>query len=81
MAEADGIRSNVPWTGKTFAAKHNHALSGKSASKAASIASAIVRSGGDEGIAIATANKYAKRHAGLRRRGLISDKVAQRRKM
>lgn len=71
----------MPWTAKTFAAKHNHALSGKGAAKAASIASAIVREGGDEGVAIATANKYAKHRAALRKRGLISDKVAQRRKM
>ena len=65
----------MPWTGKQFASKHNHALSGKSAAKAASIASAIVREGGDEGVAIATANKYAKKHRGkLAKRGLISDR-------
>jgi uncharacterized protein YdaT len=66
----------MPWTGKTFAAKHNHSLSGKSASKAASIASAIVRSGGDEGVAIATANKYANKHRNkLRARGIISNRA------
>lgn len=52
----------MPWTGKSFAAKHNKSLKGAQASKAASIASAIVREGGDEGVAIATANKYAKKH-------------------
>lgn len=71
----------MPWTGKSFAAKHNHALSGKGAAKAASIASAIVRSGGDEGVAIATANKYAKTHrAKLNRRGVISDRAHGRMK-
>jgi uncharacterized protein YdaT len=65
----------MPWTGKEFAAKHNKGLSGKGAAKAASIASAIVRGGGDEGVAIATANKYAKQHRGkLAKRGLISDR-------
>ena len=49
----------MPWTGKEFAAKHNKNLKGAAATKAASIASAIVRGGGDEGIAIATANKRA----------------------
>lgn len=62
----------MPWTGKTFAAKHNHSLSGAAANKAASIASAIVRGGGDEGVAIATANKRVK---SLRKRGLISDRA------
>lgn len=56
----------MPWTGKQFAAKHNKKLSGKAASKAASIASAIVRGGGDEGVAIATANKRAEHMRGDR---------------
>jgi uncharacterized protein YdaT len=68
----------MPWTGKSFAAKHNKKLSGKAASKAASIASAIVREGGDEGIAIATANKYANRHKALRKSGAVSERVAQK---
>ncbi len=62
----------MPWTGKTFAAKHNHSLSGKAASQAASMASAIVRGGGDEGMAIATANKHANK---LRARGVVSNKA------
>ena len=65
----------MPWTGKEFAAKHNKKLKGPRATKAAEIASAIVRSGGDEGIAIATANKYANRH---RKSGQISNKVAEK---
>jgi hypothetical protein len=53
----------MPWTnGKEFASRHNHALHGDAASKAASIANAILKRSGDEGMAIATANKYAKNH-------------------
>lgn len=50
----------MPWTGKSFAAKHNHSLKGKAASKAAKIATAMVNRGVPEGEAIATANKRAK---------------------
>ena len=50
----------MPWaSGKEFAAKHNHKLKGAAASKAASMANAMLRSGTPEGIAIATANKRA----------------------
>jgi uncharacterized protein YdaT len=49
----------MPWTAKQFASKHNHKLKGKTASKAASMANAMLRSGVPEGIAIATANKRA----------------------
>lgn len=52
----------MPWTGKSFAAKHNHSLSGGAAKAAAKQASAMVRSGVPEGEAIATANKRAKAH-------------------
>ena len=48
----------MPWTAKTFA-KHNSKLHGKALSKAASIATAMVRRGVPEGEAIATANKRA----------------------
>ena len=51
----------MPWTGKEFASKHNRKLKGAPASKAASQASAMVRSGVPEGIAIATANKTGDR--------------------
>lgn len=48
----------MPWpTGKGFAYKHNKKLSGAAAQKAADVATAIVKKGGDEGMAIAVANK------------------------
>jgi uncharacterized protein YdaT len=50
----------MPWTGKSFAASHNHSLTGKAADKAARIATAMVKRGVPEGEAIATANKRAK---------------------
>ena len=56
----------MPWTGKTFS-KHNKALKGPAATKAAEQANAILRSGAPEGVAIATANKAAKRRATTRR--------------
>lgn len=49
----------MPWTGKQFAAKHNHKLSGSGANRAAKIATAMVDRGVPEGEAIATANKRA----------------------
>jgi len=49
----------MPWTGKTFASKHNHHLRGKAASKAAAQATAMLKAGVPEGEAIATANKHA----------------------
>lgn len=51
----------MPWTGKEFAAKHNHKLKGKTADKAAKQATAMVNAGVPEGEAIATANKHAKK--------------------
>lgn len=61
----------MPWSsGKDFASKHNKKLKGAAATKAMKIANAIIRRGGDEGIAIATANKYGnkaqkkKKHSG-----------------
>jgi len=39
--------------------RHNHKLNGAAASKAASMANAMLRSGVPEGVAIATANKRA----------------------
>lgn len=61
----------MPWNAKSFASRHNHSLSGAAASKAASIANGILRSGGSDQIAIATANK---RVGKLRKSGRISDK-------
>jgi uncharacterized protein YdaT len=49
----------MPWTGKTFKAKHNKKLSAGEAKKAAAQATAMVKAGVPEGEAIATANKRA----------------------
>ena len=49
----------MPWTGKQFAAKHNHKLSGAAASEAAAQATAMIKHGVPESEAIATANKHA----------------------
>lgn len=53
----------MPWDASTFH-KHNKKLSEAEASKAAKQANAILKSSGDEGIAIATANKEANRRRG-----------------
>jgi uncharacterized protein YdaT len=51
----------VPFNGRTFASRHNKAMAARPAvaSKAARMANAMIKSGTDEGIAIATANKRA----------------------
>jgi uncharacterized protein YdaT len=49
----------MPWTGKSYRARHNKSLSPAQASKAAAQANAMLREGVPEGIAIATANKHA----------------------
>lgn len=59
----------MPWSGKSFASKHNHALKGKAASRAARQATAMVEEGVPEGEAIATANKHAKGHSAKQRSG------------
>ena len=51
----------IPWSGASFAKKHNHALKGKAADKAAAQATAMVREGVPEGEANATENKQAKK--------------------
>lgn len=54
----------MPWnSGKEFASRHNKKLKGAAATKAMKIANAILRSGGSEGVAIATANKYGNKEA------------------
>jgi uncharacterized protein YdaT len=58
----------MPWTGPEFAARHNKKLKGKAADKAAAQASAMIRSGVSEGVAIATANKRAKGHGAVRKK-------------
>lgn len=50
----------MPWTGKTFH-KHNKKLSPAESTKAAAQATAILKKTGDEGLAIAVANKNAKK--------------------
>ena len=52
----------MPWTPEQFASRHNKALRGSAAAKAASIANAVLKRSGDEGMAIATANKFAETH-------------------
>lgn len=52
----------MPWTPSSFKATHNHGLNQPQAKKAAAMADAILKSGAPEGIAIATANKYADKH-------------------
>lgn len=59
----------MPWSGSEFAAKHNHKLKGKAATKAAKIGTAMVERGVPEGEAIATANKRAKGHSAKQRSG------------
>jgi hypothetical protein len=53
----------MPWTGANFAQRHNHKLAGKpgKAAKAAAQANAILAKTGDEGMAIAVANKNARK--------------------
>lgn len=50
----------MPFTGKSFK-KHNKKLSPTQASHAARIANAVMKESGDEGKAIATANKIVGR--------------------
>lgn len=50
----------MPWTGKSFK-KHNKGLNGSQATHAARIANAVLKSTGNEGEAIATANKIVGR--------------------
>lgn len=51
----------MPWTAKSFSEKHNKKLHGSAAKKAAAQATAMVKAGVPEGVAIATANKQAKK--------------------
>jgi hypothetical protein len=57
-------RKTMPWNKKTFK-KHNQKLTDEAAEKASAQANAILEDTGDEGMAIAVANKQA----GLRRQG------------
>lgn len=51
----------MPWTERSFREKHNRKLKGRAAKVAARQATAMVKDGVDEGIAIATANKTGDR--------------------
>jgi uncharacterized protein YdaT len=51
----------MPWTPSSFKGKHNKKLSKSKAKKASRIANAILEKTGDEGLAIATANKLVKK--------------------
>lgn len=62
----------MPWTGQQFS-RHNHALHGERADHAARMANAILRSGAPEGVAIATASKWARQH---RQEGGMVDQTA-----
>jgi uncharacterized protein YdaT len=50
----------MPFTAKSFASRHNYALAGVRAEKAARIANAMLARGLPEGESIATANKRVK---------------------
>ena len=52
----------MPWTAESFRQKHAKHLSPAQAGRAAKQANAILASGADEGVAIATAIKHAKGH-------------------
>lgn len=64
----------MPWDAKTFA-KHNSKFGKAQNTKAAKIANHVLESTGDEGEAIATANKLAGK---LKKRGVISPKAASK---
>ena len=51
----------MPWTAESFKNKHNKKLTGAQAKKASKQANAILNKTGDEGMAIAVANKNAKK--------------------
>lgn len=58
----------MPWTADSFRSKHNHKLSKGQASKASSIANAMLKRGVPEGEAIATANARAEGKSKAKRR-------------
>jgi len=60
----------MPWDAKTFAG-HNNKASPAQAASGARQANAVLKATGDEGMALAVANK---RIAKLRKRGMISPK-------
>ena len=54
----------MPWTPKQFRDKHNKKLSLPAAKAAAAQATAMIQHGVSEGVAIAVANKHAKKGFG-----------------
>jgi hypothetical protein len=70
----------MPWSGSSFKDKHNHSASASEAAGAARQANAIAEKTGNEGMALAVANKTInkrRRQVGrIMKRGVISDKAA-----
>lgn len=62
----------MPWDAKSFK-KHNKSFGPAASGKAASIANAVLKKSGDEGMAIAVANKRVNM---MKKRGRISPKAA-----
>jgi uncharacterized protein YdaT len=56
------LEIDMPWSGDSFASKHNHSLDPEAADKAASIANAILKKTGDEASAIRIANYQVGRY-------------------
>jgi ribosomal protein S20 len=73
--QEDQGNTQMPWTAKTFKARHNRSATSSQASTAAAQATALVNSGVDEGKSIAIANKTVQR---MRRKGVISNGAADR---
>jgi len=67
----------MPWSGPSFAKKHNHSLNPSEAKSAARQATALVEKGVPEGESIAVANKNAKVKR-LKKAGKISDRMAEK---
>ena len=55
----------APWNASEFKSKHNKSLSKPQARRASKQANAVLRETGDEGMAIAVANKNARKGKGV----------------
>ena len=69
----------MPWTPGQFKQRHNQGLSDEQAQQASAQANAILAKSGDEGMAIATANKNAMRREGTGKPGNRSSVKGMRR--